>query len=267
MRKYLILFLFLFGIGAVWWSLDKIFNLTLPKESSFSPSPALPSFIDESSYKKNLEKMGKIEIDEKSYRFAWLKIDELEKIKLFSNCETKKTAKDLKKEKTCRFLVNGGFYSKKDEPLGWLVSEVNLISPKIQSDLLDGFLTIDKDRVSIDSFYPGNQVRVGLQSGPLLIEKSQPLVLKILEDQETRRIVAGINQQDELLFMAVVGEDSSLNGPLLSDLPVLVKNIGIEIDEPIKAALNLDGGSHSVFLSEEIELSEVSLIGSYFCLE
>ena len=270
MKKYLILFLFFLGMGAVLWSLNSLFNLTLPSAPSASLMPdfsPLPEIIDESPYLSTLKSMKEIEVGGEGYRFSWVKVSDVSKLQLFSNLETKKAAKTLREEKDCRFLVNASYYGRDYQPLGWLVSQGEVIYQKTKSELMNGFLSLKDNKAYLGVIFPKGEVRIGLQSGPLLVEKDRALSLKIRNDERARRIVVGLNKKEELLFMVFAAQNSITSGPLLSELPEVVVSAGRNIGHEIEVAVNLDGGAASAFLSEKVELDEISIIGSYFCLK
>jgi len=269
MKKYLIIFLFFFGIGAILWSLNSLFNLTLPSAPSVSLTPAsspLPEIIDESPYLSILKSMEEIKVGGEGYRFSSVKVSDVSKLQLFSNLETKKAAKTLREEKDCRFLVNGSYYSRGYQPLGWLVSQGEVIYQKTKSELMNGFLSTKDNKAYLGVIFPKGEARIGLQSGPLLVERNRALPLKIRNDERARRIVVGLNKKGELLFMVFVAQNSISDGPFLSQLPEVVVSAGRSMGQEIEVAVNLDGGGASAFLSEKIELDEISIIGSYFCL-
>ena len=199
------------------------------------------------------------------YRYAWVKLDNLANLKLLSNHDTKASSEDLAKIYHCRILVNGNFYDENDRPLGWLVSQGETLSKAITSSLFNGFLSLSASKVEISPSVPQGSVKFGLQSGPLLIFNSQPLLLKINNDQPRRRVIAALNNQSELIFLVLTGADSLYSGPLLAETPKLVIALGQAIGQNLVAALNLDGGSASAFHTDTIHLKEYVYIGSFFC--
>ncbi|KKW11013.1 MAG: hypothetical protein UY49_C0010G0009, partial [Microgenomates group bacterium GW2011_GWC1_49_7] len=68
------------------------------------------------------------------------------------------------------------------------------------------------------------------------------------------------------LFLTVYKEDSVFEGPLLADLPKVIQKINTEENLGIVDALNLDGGSASAFDNGETSLSELTPVGSLFCV-
>ncbi len=239
--KKIILFLLLFLTGCT----SKPISETII--SSPSPAPALAEFSN--------------------YRFAWVKLDNLANLKLLPNYETKILSEDLVKTHLCQVLVNGNFYDENDRPLGWLVSQGQTLSKPIPSSLFNGYFSLSTSKVEsrISPSVPEGEVSLGLQSGPLLILDSKPLLLKISNDQPRRRVIVALNNQSELIFLVLTGADSIYSGPLLADTPKLVTALGQALNQNLVAALNLDGGSASAFHSPEIHLNEYTHIGSFFC--
>ena len=200
-----------------------------------------------------------------NYRYAWVKITDLSRLTLLPNHDAQTSSEDLANKYHCQVLVNGNFYDKQNKPLGWLVSEGKTLAKPITSSLFNGFLSLSPSKVEISPLVPQGLVNLGLQSGPLLILDSQPLLLKISNDQPRRRVIVALNNQKELIFLVLTGTDSLYSGPLLADTPKLVAAIGQALNQNLVTALNLDGGSASAFHTDTIHLSEYAYIGSFFC--
>ena len=215
-----------------------------------------------------LERLETIKVGRERYRFASFFVAEPSRLHLFPNFLDKRAAQNLKEVKQCEALVNGGFYSEDFKPLGWLVTESRQVSAPLQSRLLDGFFSVDQaGKAKIDWQKPAYPVRIGLQSGPMLLWQGQPLQLQIKDDQQRRRIVLAITGDQAIVFLAITGETSEGSGPYLADLPQIVAGISDQLQMPFTTAVNLDGGSASAFLTDEVQLDEVTFIGSYFCLQ
>lgn len=232
------------------------------------PGQALPKHSEEDETPGSFDQLETIRVAGKDYRFVLIQTADPSRLHFFSNFLDKRAAQNLKEAKQCQTLVNGGFYSEDFKPLGWLVVEGNQVSAPIQSQLLDGFFSIDQaGKVEIGWQRPESSVRIGLQSGPMLVWQGQPLPLEIKDDQSRRRIVLGLTSNEEVVFLAVIGETLLAGGPNLADLPAVVAAISDQRGLALEHALNLDGGSASAFLTEEIQLDEVTFIGSYFCVQ
>ncbi len=194
------------------------------------------------------------------YRYASVAITQPDLLSLDSNLDRRASAADLAREKDCRFLTNAGFYDTNNRHLGWFYTQEKEVSPAIKNRLLDGFLYLQNGEIDINFNQPENAVW-GLQSGPVLIDNGTALKLSIRDDQPRRRVVAALDADKNLTFLVVVVAQSDYGGPLLADLPELVKSLY----PAAITAINLDGGSASAFYSPEVELKEYSPIGGYFC--
>lgn len=241
----LVLFILILGLTAVeFFSPPPVHSPTLISPSP-SPTPALAQFG--------------------AYRYAWVKITDLSRLTLLPNYDAQLSSENLANKYHCQILVNGNFYDENDRPLGWLVSQGETLSKAIISSLFNGFLSLSTSKVEISPSVPQGLVNLGLQSGPLLILDSKPLLLKINNDQPRRRVIAALNNQSELIFLVLTGTDSLFSGPLLADMPKLVLALGQALNQNLVAALNLDGGSASAFHTDTIHLNEYAYIGSFFC--
>ncbi|OGD62472.1 hypothetical protein A2160_00100 [Candidatus Beckwithbacteria bacterium RBG_13_42_9] len=229
-----------------------------------SPVP-LPNQT-QSAYTLSLEKLTKITFGQETFRFGFQKIDDPAELELFPNFEAKKAAKNLMTDNNCRFLINSGFYSPENKPLGWFFSQGELLNLPENNRLLNGFMSSNEAAgVVITDLPPQGMVKWGFQSGPLLVVAGQKLPLAIRDDEYKRRAVAALTQTGELIFFVITTEESLNAGPPLADLPSVIDIIGQSLNEHLVSAINLDGGSASAFLSQEIQIDEVSLIGSYLC--
>lgn len=195
-----------------------------------------------------------------SYRYAVWVVEETKKLKLFSNLIDKDNSQNLMAKNGCQALFNAGFYDEKDNHLGWFVAEGQEISPAQINRLFNGFLASKHDQISLGFEKPGS-VDWGLQSGPVLVYDGKPLKLTIKDDQPRRRVAAALTQTGRLIFLVILSSESDYSGPLLAETPKLLLGINPEI----VAAINLDGGSASAFLSEAVFLPEYQTIGGYFC--
>jgi len=213
-----------------------------------------------------IESMDVITHQDQTYHYAYTVVDNLDKLHLYPNFKDQALSQDLVSQQNCRVLVNGGFYDQNNDPLGWFVSQNQEIKKLRKSNLFNGFLSLDNNnQLTIAPNKPTQPSRLGLQSGPLLVFDSKPLLLKIKADESRRRLVAIQTKDDQLAFLVIIGDDSSFSGPLLADTPAVVLAIGQKMGESFTNALNLDGGSASTFYTSELHLKEFSYIGSYFC--
>ena len=232
------------------------------------PSPPinpLPS-ISPTASPSLLNQLATITFKDQLYHYAFTIIDDFNNLYLYPNFKDQASSQDLVQQHSCQVLVNAGFYTPDNQPLGWLVSQNQELSSVISSQLFNGFLSISQT-LDVSSTPPSSLPRLGLQSGPLLIQNQQPLLLKIKDDQSRRRLIALQTTNNRLIFLAITGQDSLFTGPLLADTPSLLTAILSQINQPAQTAINLDGGSASTFYTPDFHLEEFSPIGSFFCVK
>jgi len=207
-----------------------------------------------------------IEVEKIPTRISWTIVNP-EQVELYSNLKEEQLSEQIKVNKSCQILVNGGFYSKENTHLGLFINNFEVISKSITSSLLNGFLWINDDNILIASNPPDAKVRIAIQSGPLLFKDSEPLLLKINNDEPSRRIVAAITKDNKLIFLAFYRDSAEYEGPMLGLLPEIINSFEKQTNIEIVDAINLDGGGASVFITNNVRLNEFEHIGSYFCVK
>lgn len=186
---------------------------------------------------------------------------------LFLNLSDKLTAEDARIKNNCEFLVNAGFYTKEERPIGLFVSDFEKISNATNSNLFNGFFTVDsQNNANINTNPPSTTPRIGLQSGPILILNGKAKTINSINNERARRVVLEKTANGNLIFIVIFKKDNFSNGPLLKNLPEIVSLINEDISKNIISAINLDGGSHSAFITNDVSINEISTIGSYFCI-
>ena len=198
--------------------------------------------------------------------FNWIIVRDPKKVTLHSNLLEKLSSFEAKKKNSCLHLINAGFYTKEDKHVGLFISAGEKLSESKESQLFNGYFSITSDGKPSITRFP-SFARLALQSGPILMEKKQPAVLKLENDNPARRIVLAITQEDNLVFLVIYNKKSVFDGPLLSQVPGLLKNLNKDTSLEIVDALNLDGGTASSFISGSVNLRELTRIGSYFCVK
>ncbi len=201
------------------------------------------------------------------YKSNWIIVNEPSKIFLYSNLKEKRNSYELATLNNCAHLISGGFYDKNGKHIGLFVSQGELLSPYEENQLFNGYFSIDYENKIEITEYPIFKPRISLQSGPILIRKGNKITIKLKNDENSRRIVLGLTKKNKVLFMAIYDESNNFSGPKLEELPNLIEKINIENDLELMDVINLDGGSHSAFISDYISISELSIIGSYFCIK
>ncbi len=188
-------------------------------------------------------------------------------ISLIPNFDSKTDVTSLILSNTCNSAVNGGFYDTKSQPLGYFVTKGQKIHNSIQSTLLNGYFWIDEGKASITSTPPSKSTGIALQTGPMLVENGKPRILHLSNDEHARRMIAVIENTGNVIFLTLYNTDAVFEGPLLRTLPELVDKIALLESLGITSAINLDGGSASAFYSDTTKLSELTLVGSVFCIK
>lgn len=216
------------------------------------PTPTLSSAPPENS------------ADLETYRVAWTIADPKD-VTLIPNFTQKRTARALIDNNECSEIVNAGFYTKDNQPTGLFIANGKTIREHIPNTFLNGYLVIDQNNtVSIRSSPPEAPVRIALQSGPILMRNGNPLPLSIRDDEFARRVVVAVDRQGNVVFLAVYDPENPYEGPKLADLPTVLNEVRSRLD--ILDAINLDGGSASTFIRDDLSLEELTSVGSFFCV-
>ncbi len=254
--------LFVFIIGIIISSMIMgfliILSLFMNKKEKTSPqvlSSILPENTIEIPYRNNF------------YWIGWIEIEDNDNIFLYPNFIEKKSSKDLLEKSRCQKLVNGGFYTQDDKPLGLMISEGVKISDESRNTLIPKFfyMTYNKES-SISYTLPNKNIRFAIQSGPVIIEDGIKKTVSIKNDKSARRVAVAITNDDKILFLVVYKKEEIMQGPYLSYLPEIIFLIQKKIGRQFKEVLNLDGGTASAFYTGSYSISEIAYIGSYFCI-
>lgn len=206
-----------------------------------------------------------ISLGGREYKVVWASVD-TDELSLLANFDDKKTSRQVFQENHCGLLVNGGFYSKDSQPMGYFVSAGQTLNPYERNRLLNGVLSINElgtPRITREP--PRDPLVNAVQTGPILIENGQILGVSEMNNKAARRMVAAVTGNNELLFLAIYSSESAFSGPLLSELPQVVAKFDESDELGIADAVNLDGGSASAFVTTNFSLSEASPVGSFFC--
>jgi len=79
-------------------------------------------------------------------------------------------------------------------------------------------------------------------------------------------VVVAVSGENKPFFFVFYDETNFLDGPTLEELPDLINKINQDYSLGIADALNLDGGTASLFFSGRINLNEAAKVGSVFCI-
>lgn len=207
-----------------------------------------------------------LEIDGQTYAYDYNIAPSASTVSLIPNFVERKDAKSLADANKCRSYISGGFYDTAGKPLGYFYTDNTQYAPAIPSALVNGYIWADTSTLSISPSLPDESYRFAMQTGPRLISGGQRLPLRIQNDELARRMVAAKTGDGRTVFLAVYMADSVYGGPLLGDLPSVVESISDKEDLGISEAINLDGGSASAFSNGDTRLSELTTVGSLFCV-
>lgn len=193
-------------------------------------------------------------------------VKDLNKLKLLVNFEFVE-AKNLLSENNCQLSLNAGFYGKDNKPLGLVVSENEVLSEKVDSELLNAYLWIsDLGGFGITQELPNTQIKTAVQSGPLLFVNGEKRQLTINNDKQARRSVVATLANGNLWFLIIFDKTSVFLGPKLANLPTTLEIIAETENKVIIEAINLDGGTASMYKDNQVFLNEFKPIGSLFCV-
>ena len=146
----------------------------------------------------------------------------------------------------CLAGTNGGYFRPDFDPVGLLMCDGRLVQPETRARLLTGALVVTrKHHITLrraNRPLPGKHARQALQSGPFLVENSQP--------------VAGLNAQHGAQRVAVF-TDGWRRWGLVASSDVTLAEFGAILADPallpdglrIAGALNLDGGHSTAMWS------------------
>lgn len=209
-----------------------------------------------------------IDIEGKHTKALWIKVENLDDLFLYPNFSDSLTSELAKENNLCSELINGGFYTQENTPIGLFVSEGRQIASFSKNQLLNGVFSINYDGVpKITNDLPLENLRLGLQTGPVLLENGQKKDLSKTKEESARRAVVAINDKKEVYFLILYKEGSVFMGPTISKLPEIILEFSDKLGLNLQDAANLDGGSASAFHSQGFKLNELTPLGSYFCIK
>lgn len=255
MRKVLAvgILLFIISAGFFWFYKSNASIINPAQNNTPTPMPA-PLPDNTLDYRFN----------NSDYRISWF-IANPKLLIFIPNYTEKRTSPEIKKSYGCNRLVNAGFYNKDGSPIGLVVNNGSIINNFQENSLFNGIFSIDNNCSPLISLNILNNPKLAVQSGPILMLNGQTANLNINDGESARRIVVAITNDGKLIFLSFYKSDNVYEGPLLADLPTHLQKFEKLSDINISYAINLDGGSASVFISDRINLGELTNVGSFFC--
>jgi uncharacterized protein YigE (DUF2233 family) len=202
-----------------------------------------------------------------TYKITWLSLKDSDQLTLYSNLDKKLTSLDAKKGNSCNSLVNAGFYTIEDKHVGLFINEGVKLSDSKESLLFSGYFWIDEEGFVYINDAPPISAKLALQSGPILMLDSVVQTIKAGNDEASRRMVVATAEDNIIMFITFYDSGSVFSGPTLTELPSLLERLNSDKNLQIVSAVNLDGGSASSFLTENLSLSELTKIGGFFCIK
>jgi hypothetical protein len=184
---------------------------------------------------------------------------EPEKLILINNTAERSSFSQIIESYHCQKAINGGFYQEDGKPLGWMVINSQQIQKIKASTIFNGFIFI-KDQILEISEAADDKAVYGHQTGPIIIRQGAPLHLQITNDKPARRAVMAQDNNQNTYIVVV------LDAPLLAELPEKMVEIGKNEKIIWETAINLDGGSASAYSDGADKISEITAVGSVWCM-
>lgn len=219
---------------------------------------------------------------EDSYKFdyqgkklvvVWFEVDN--RLILIPNFSDKLSLKNAKEKYGCEAISNSGFYGENGLPIGLFITEGKTYSVGVENSIFNGIILIDNFGNSfIDTL--GNlaekveesfeNIKFALQTGPLLMTDGEVLDLKLAKDKNARRVVMVKLNNNNLYLIVFYDPKSPLTGVYLDELPNVLAKLSHDLNFDVVDAINLDGGNASGIYTTNVELMELTNVGSFFCL-
>lgn len=259
MKRYILLCICIIGIL---WILTKslytnVQPSSLPSYAVLQPSPT-PEVPPPSTYT----------VSGQLFRFSLFPVKTISSIRLIPNFTKRVSSIEAIQTQKCALLSSGGFYTTENKPIGLFIAEGIQLNPYEPYTLFNGFFSVsDSGIASISTMPPLEHTSIALQSGPLLYIDGIPRKLTIRNDEPARRIVIAQTNTNTIVFMVMYASENTFEGPYLAHIPQHLKEIERVTHLSFVNALNLDGGSASAFITKDISITELTQVGSFFCVQ
>ncbi len=239
-----------------------VFGILVLKNKSTTPGSSSAESnvaINESSSKSH-------SVDLDNFTISWFETGNLDHLLLIPNFKEKSSSTDINAKYNCSFLSSSAFYAANNLPLGLFISDGNTLANWQENTLLDGILSInDMATPRITKLTPQDHLQIAVQTGPFLKENNFFQSLRIQNDNGERRMIAAITGENKLFFLVIYNKNSEYEGPLLADVPSILKDFEQKTGIIFADAINLDGGTATAFKANSVNLSEFSPVGAFFC--
>lgn len=210
--------------------------------------------------------MKTIDLPDSSFRYDYFIVDQTNPLQIIDNVEKKLSSTEIVNEKQCRYLANGGFYTKEDKKIGLLKVNGSILSKWQANQLFNGIVYASSSGyLAIHNSPQNDRYDDGFQSGPLLIYDGQNIRLSIKNDEHERRMVMATTPQNQAIFIAIIGSQASFEGPKLASVASVLQAIAQQENITIQNAVNLDGGTASVLFTDQNKLKELQPVGTFLC--
>lgn len=265
MKKFVYLIVFVIFISVLYLvytsfgrntDISKVATEVTPTQS-FQPSLSV-------SVTKSPEKT----ITSDEYKSSWILVRDIKKLNIIPNLEDKLTTKEAKDKYGCINITSAAFWKDTGEHIGLLVVDGKNISSSIDSDTFNGyFYTNNQNEAYIkDSEPPETSIVNAIQSGPILMFDGMTQKVSSTSGENARRMILATDTNHNITIITIYYKANPLLGPKLEELPNLLRNLKENTSLDFNAAINIDGGAHSSFISDELSLPEVSPVGSFLCI-
>lgn len=206
-----------------------------------------------------------IETNSGKFSSIWFKLDKKDNI-LFNINSQGLGSYEIVNQYSCDYLVNGGFYDEEFKPLGLVTINNERIQQPISSSLFNGFLSFDSNNSTSINKTPSQNPLIEIQTGPIILFNRQKQNISPT-GKLARRVLVVIDSDNNTYFIALYDPENVYSGPALSEIYDILTRVEESLNTKFKSAINLDGGSASVFYTKTFKLPEIKTIGSYFCIK
>lgn len=163
--------------------------------------------------------------------------------------------------------VNGGYFGKAFEPLGWLVVDGREINPRSKAKLLSGVLVVGKRTrlLRLHEISNGSGVQQALQAGPFLVDKGET-VDGLESNRRAARTFVGTDGKGRWILGVAFS-------PTLAEAGELLATDGLIDDFKPDRILNLDGGRSTGFWARQpdgaapLHYPEISDVRNFLTIE